>query len=586
MRRDIMRRVIKLVSIIGCFVMPFSTFAQQNPNDDQNQKPAYNWYFGDEAGISFSSGVATPITDGELTSFEGCASISDDQGNLLFYSNGGNLPYPGQVWNRQHNMMPNGNLSGAGGCNSSFQSSLIIQHPKHDHLYYLFTTDCIENGSVGGLRYNIVDMNLDNGLGDVAVKGQLLTTPVNESLTAIRHENKEDWWVIAHQLNTDTFMAYHVTDLGITGLVKSAVGPVTPTYAGGMKASIDGARLAYSGLQWTSLFNFDNRTGVFSNHVDLNFPSYSCTFSSNCRLLYLATGVNKTIYQFDVMENDIGASGVHVGTTSSIGVGNMQLGPDNKIYIARFITSPYLGVIHNPDYRGADCNYVDDGFHLDGKSSKAGLPNYGNAHVGECERLPSENYSNYNGIQFWANHVDATHIGLSWIPQESVSDHIIYVRAKGDIEWQVYSTQGGSISIEGLTPETEYEFAMEHVFNGQNYTHLDHYTSTDLSTGISEFDGTEIGLTATTLNELDYNLYPNPATSTSTLSMNLGSVVQDVIVEVLDYQGRVVDGHIFKSVSGYKTFNIDVSGYANGIYHVSIQSGQRHAIEKLAVIRK
>ncbi len=66
------------------------------------QKEANFWYFGDYAGIDFNSGQAVAITDGAMTVMEGCASMSDSTGALLFYSGGGT------VWNKNHVAMPNG----------------------------------------------------------------------------------------------------------------------------------------------------------------------------------------------------------------------------------------------------------------------------------------------------------------------------------------------------------------------------------------------------------------------------------------------------------------------------------------------
>src|SRR5690606_1129104 len=128
-------------------------------------------YFGDKAGLDFRQGNPVPLANSAMQSFEGSAVATTVTGDLMFYSNGGSTPYQGGVWNRNHQMMPNGNLTGAGGCNSSFQSSLILPLPRSVDKYYLFTTDCMENSSVGGLRYNVIDMHFDGGLGDVVAKG-------------------------------------------------------------------------------------------------------------------------------------------------------------------------------------------------------------------------------------------------------------------------------------------------------------------------------------------------------------------------------------------------------------------------------
>src|SRR5690606_4610298 len=105
------------------FVFPLITNAQGG-------KQASVWYFGDKAGLDFRQGNPVPLANSAMQSFEGSAVATTVTGDLMFYSNGGSTPYQGGVWNRNHQMMPNGNLTGAGGCNSSFQSSLILPLPR------------------------------------------------------------------------------------------------------------------------------------------------------------------------------------------------------------------------------------------------------------------------------------------------------------------------------------------------------------------------------------------------------------------------------------------------------------------------
>ena len=52
------------------------------------QQQAANWYFGNNAGITFdpSTNQVSALTDGQLSTEEGCTSISDSTGNLLFYT--------------------------------------------------------------------------------------------------------------------------------------------------------------------------------------------------------------------------------------------------------------------------------------------------------------------------------------------------------------------------------------------------------------------------------------------------------------------------------------------------------------------
>src|SRR5690606_35253082 len=118
-----------------------------------------HWYFGLKAGLRFNqNGTVTPLTDGKIDALEGCATISDANGNLLFYSNG----Y--QVWNRNHVEMPNG--EDLLGTRSTTQSTLIIPNPCYSNIYYLITQSGPTQSCLG-VYYSVIDMTLDNGLGDV-----------------------------------------------------------------------------------------------------------------------------------------------------------------------------------------------------------------------------------------------------------------------------------------------------------------------------------------------------------------------------------------------------------------------------------
>ena len=82
------------------------------------QKENYVWAMGEGAGLDFNSGTVVPISTGILAE-EGCSSICDPSGNLLFYTNGR------EVWNRNHNQMPNGDS--LAGSPFSCQSDLLAR---------------------------------------------------------------------------------------------------------------------------------------------------------------------------------------------------------------------------------------------------------------------------------------------------------------------------------------------------------------------------------------------------------------------------------------------------------------------------
>ena len=134
------------------------------------QHEADKWYFGVNAGLDFFGGPPVAIYGGAMATTEGCATISDNNGNLLFYTDGVT------VWNRNHQVMPNG--TGLMGGISSTQSSICIPLPGSTLIYYLFTV--AEIGGPNGFRYSIVDMSLQGGNGDVVANSKNIFIPTWE----------------------------------------------------------------------------------------------------------------------------------------------------------------------------------------------------------------------------------------------------------------------------------------------------------------------------------------------------------------------------------------------------------------------
>ena len=127
---------------------------------------AYNWVFGAEAGVSWNSGAPVSFTGAQIYTAEGCASISDANGQLLFYTDGITL------WDRNNNIMPK-RLRFICGNSSTTQSGVIVPAPGSSTIYYIFAVD-VEAGP-NGVSYSQVDMTLNAGLGDVnGVKNVIL----------------------------------------------------------------------------------------------------------------------------------------------------------------------------------------------------------------------------------------------------------------------------------------------------------------------------------------------------------------------------------------------------------------------------
>jgi gliding motility-associated-like protein len=352
-----------------------------------------NWYFAIGNGISFSSGSPVNITGGQITRIEGASAISDKNGQLLFYTDGV------QVWDRKHADMPNGNFL-FGGSGSSTQSSLIVPKTPDGKQYYIFTADQ-ENG-VNGLSYSVVDMTLNNGYGSVTEKNVQLVGTTSEKITAIRHCNKKDYWIVTHKIGSDAFYSFLATENGVnTTPVISHTGSFIPfayaVMAGAIKSSPDGKKVvALHPTIGVELMDFNNQTGGLSNAVEIfgngNAIHYGAEFSANSSKLYLAVNGYwdnasldrySGVFQYDMSlptVTDIINSKYQLhrfNLPSELGL--MQRGPDKKIYMSQY-QRPYLSVINSPEVYGPGCNFANDGFTLPGNgmfSLPNGLNDYG-----------------------------------------------------------------------------------------------------------------------------------------------------------------------------------------------------------------
>ncbi|WP_282053397.1 hypothetical protein [Maribacter luteus] len=104
-------KISNIRNLVG-FVVMFSVFQLSGQNENKI------WYFGENAGLDFNTSPPTVLTNSAMIAPEGCSSIADTNGDLLFYTNGET------IYNRNHQPMVNG--IGLNGNVSSSQSVLIV----------------------------------------------------------------------------------------------------------------------------------------------------------------------------------------------------------------------------------------------------------------------------------------------------------------------------------------------------------------------------------------------------------------------------------------------------------------------------
>ena len=358
------------------------------------QGEASNWYFGENAGMQFdlATGNTTTLNDGQLSTNEGCSTISDANGNLLFYSDGIT------VWNRNHQVMPNGN--GLFGDPSSTQSALVVPKPEDPDIYYIFTIDVRFGAQLNGFNFSVIDMSLDGGLGDVIDKNMPLLSSSSEKISAVLKDcvKKSIWVITFASLNGDTniyntFHAFEVNNSGVnTTAVISTFNTNINDARGYLKLSPDGTKLVNANMSGgLFLYDFDENTGVVTNEQQLIINSqsnapYGVEFSPNSQILYVhssndsggaAINHSSVLTQFNLAIADIQASEFELDGRQ-LYRGGLQLGPNGKIYRALSATYtqglPFLGVINNPNNIGAAANYQHDAISLSPNLSSQGFP--------------------------------------------------------------------------------------------------------------------------------------------------------------------------------------------------------------------
>jgi gliding motility-associated-like protein len=394
------------------------------------QKEAAIWYFGDHAGLDFNSGSPVTLTDGALTTNEGCATMSNKDGELLFYTDGS------YVYNKNHQIMANG--SNLWGNRSSTQSAVIVPKPRNPYIYYIFTVDEPNDLNTddttsndrdppnNGLNYSTVDMRLNNGLGDVVPPEKnihLVTYNPNDSeevkfkcsekITAVQHDDGLSFWVVTHFINN--FYSFKITTRGVdsnpvktTTSLNIPLGGYLQNAVGYLKASPNGKKIAIVNTSSRStnesgprvqivrntgnvvLYNFDAATGKLTNGITVlnNANPYGVEFSSKTKKLYVTTNnfdsggtalIESYLLQFDLLSSNIPASKTLIDNSTNV-AGALQLAIDEKIYRAGYPLATLgggynkLSVINNPELDGTSSNYRQNAIDLNFKLSKQGLP--------------------------------------------------------------------------------------------------------------------------------------------------------------------------------------------------------------------
>lgn len=375
------------------------------------QREAYNWLFGYGSTLTWNelrsfqaldiydtngeliTGVVPAVTLNNLptpikingsvvtspmNTSEGCFSLSDYAGQLLFFSDGIT------VWDKNGTKMPNGNAT-LNGHSSSAQSGIIFPYPDHPNQYVTVTLGYNNANNVG---YSIIDMSENGGLGDVILENGLLSNPLNgglgetgETVTAVAHSNKKDYWIVALGRGIKSYL--NIWKVNRNGVHASApsntygidgidTGSDLSSPNGYIKFSPDGKHFA-CWVKWGSsnsspgfvVGKFDPGTGTVSNlkyqvmkdrtNTVSMTRGYGIEFSEDGKYLYAcnSTGNRSTInvptelhiYEFEKLlnaPNDLPNTNsiepekrfTNPANQTTYRFNGLQMGPDKRLYIA------------------------------------------------------------------------------------------------------------------------------------------------------------------------------------------------------------------------------------------------------------
>jgi gliding motility-associated-like protein len=347
----------------------------------QNNGGVANWWmFGDSLAMNFNGLTPQISTNSGMFARMSPVSVSDKQGNLLFYAKATEL------FDASHQVMQNGILD----VQSKFYvpqfgiHTLAVKKPCSNTEYFFFYYEKENNPIHFDLKVALIDMSLNNGLGAVVYKDSLIHHMADPSIASTVHSDNNSVWVVIRDKLQAIYYSYHITPAGIqNNPTISNIGFPSDvnSYGPSLRFSPDGSHLlACHGCGNTvncdtndynrfQLFGFDRSTGQLNNHRPLNYPASYISipavsafpnfrfplegeFSRDGNMVYLRN-VHNVNFKFNLssphdtlvrMFNQVYPSGESDSSFSS-----MRIGPDGKMYGIFFDTNATLRLARIPN---------------------------------------------------------------------------------------------------------------------------------------------------------------------------------------------------------------------------------------------
>ena len=388
------------------------------------------------------------------------AVCSDSSGSQVLFSTNGI-----SIRNGLQQLMQNGDTINPGSIWNSYQHQSYPLDPRlcffpapglHNHYYLIHLAIQYPNFefSLRPLYYTLIDMNANNGLGQVVKKNQILVDSTSSNLdiigpAAVKHGNGRDWWIVTGRYNTNEFLVFLFSPSGISGPFIQHIGPPYPQTEGRGTPLFTPDGNTYIRGDATNgprIYDFDRCTGKLSNLriVPYTYPlGFEYVISPNSRFLY--SNIFEFVVQFDLLDEDIGASmdtvAVYDGFASpgppwSTGINLAGLQPDGKIYYSTTTSTTALHVINRPDLPGLACDVQQHGIILP-KFNHWTITHNPNYRLGEWETSPCDTLNAQQPGDGFVHHsyhpptfpTDTTYRLCTPVPDKTQSPDIYFRRA-------------------------------------------------------------------------------------------------------------------------------------------------------------
>ncbi len=545
-----------------------------------SQRYDFNWVFGYDGGkgdprfgttvLNFNSGnpKASYISQGKLDISIANAAISDENGNLLYYTNG----YDVEDFNFSKVLgATNLGIKYWNGLVSN-QGVMFLPDPKNDSLYYLFYINLVLNSPnfyATDMKYLVINKYYNKTI----FKGTMLHDTINEGcLTACKHANGRDYWILLNKANSNLFYKYLLTDSGIVFTNKQEIGPKVIEGVGQAVFSNNGE---YFGL----LDAIDFRQGLYikiykfnrcDGNIDFlklsNYPTSSLSgisFSPNSRYFYYSE--YKYLYQVDMQNLQSFEFPNLIDTIESqtLPWGSQyfmhQLGPDGSIYISNAYNNFVMHVINKPNELENKCLPKSNSFALNTLGGK-GIPNMPNYRLGpidgsSCDTLGIDNIP-------WA----------WWRHDQDTSDYLNFeftdLSAYEVTDWEWNFGDGMVSTLQNPLHRYSQKGVYEVCLISKNKNGADTLCKT-LNVGTTS--------TKNDLDQIKIEILPNPCKEYFIVNV-LDYNPENMLLELFDLNGKLVlSQRLYEGSNG-----IELGNFSRSVYFVKIlEQGRVFKIEKL-----